>query len=70
MKKFIFVLLGLSVGFLAIGGILTLLGIVFSLTFGFIGGVITGLFKILSTPVLLVLIIIILAYKLKKKSTS
>ena len=68
MKKLIYVIIGLCVGIFLIGGAFTLLGAVFSLTFGLIGGIVRGLFRVLFTPAVLILIIIFLAYKLNKKS--
>ena len=68
MKKLIMVLAGLCVGIFLLGGAFTLLGAVFTFTFGAIGAVIRWLFKVLLTPAVLVLIIIFMAYKLNKKS--
>ena len=68
MKKLIMVLAGLCIGIFLLGGAITLLGTIFTITFGVIGAVIGWLFKVLLTPAVLVLIIIFLAYKLNKKS--
>ena len=68
MKKLILVIFGLCVGIFLIGGALTLLGVLFSFTFGVVGTFLGFIFKRLFTPVVLILIIIFLAYKLKKKS--
>jgi len=68
MKKLIMVLAGLCIGIFLLGGALTLIGTLFTVTFGVIGAIIGWLFKVLLTPAVLVLIIIFLAYKLNKKS--
>lgn len=68
MKKLILVMAGLCAGIFLIGGAFTLLGVIFSVTFGVVGTIVSWLFKILLTPAVLVLIIIFLAYKLNKKS--
>ncbi|MCL2057661.1 MAG: hypothetical protein FWH01_01190 [Oscillospiraceae bacterium] len=68
MKTLIFVLAGLCIGIFLIGGAFTLLGALFAFTFGIVGTFIKWLFNVLLTPAVLVLIIIILAYKLNKKS--
>lgn len=68
MKKLIMIVAGICVGIFLIGGAFTLLGVVFSLTFGVLGGVIRWLFRVLLTPAVLVLIIVFLAYKLRRKS--
>ena len=68
MKKLILVILGLCAGIFLIGGALTLLGVLFSFTFGVVGTLLGWVFKKLFTPVVLILIIIFLAYKLKQKS--
>jgi len=67
MKKLLFVLLGICAGIFIIGGAFTLLGVIFSLTFGLVGTVFNWLFKVLFTPAVLVLIILFLVYKLSKK---
>ena len=68
MKKLLVLLIGLVAGIFVIGGAFTLIGALLGLTFGIIGSAIGAVFKIMFTPGVLVLIIIILAYKLNKKS--
>ena len=68
MKKLIMVIAGICIGIFLIGGAFTILGVVFSVTFGLIGAIVKWLFRVLLTPAVLVLIIIFLAYKLNKKS--
>ena len=68
MKKLIIALIGICAGIFLIGGVFTLLGAIFSFTFGVIGTILSGAFKILFNPVVLVIVIIFLAYKLNKKA--
>ena len=70
MKKIVMLLIGLVAILFIIGGALTLVGAILGLTFGIIGSVVGSIFKLMFTPAILVLIIIILAYKLNKKSAS
>ncbi|MDR3120775.1 MAG: hypothetical protein LBU58_05520 [Clostridiales bacterium] len=68
MKTLFMVLLGLFLGIFLIGGIFGLLGAIIGGVFALIGGVIGLVWKVLFTPAILVLIIVVLAYKLNKKS--
>jgi len=68
MKNLFIVLLIICIGIFAIGGAFTLLGVVFSFTFGLVGSILSWIFKVLFTPAVLILIIIILAYMLSKKN--
>lgn len=68
MKTLFIVILGICLGIIVISGVFTLLGAIFSITFGIIGSVIGWIFKFLFSPAILVVIIIFLAYKLSKKS--
>jgi len=68
MKNLFMVVLIICIGIFAIGGAFTLLGTLFSLTFGLVGSILSWVFKVLFTPAVLILVIIVLAYKLSKKS--
>ena len=67
MKKLVFAVLGIIIGISLIGGLLTLIGTIIGTTFGLIGTIVGLLFGKFM-PVVLIVIIIILAYKLNKKS--
>ena len=68
MKYFLLVLSVLCVGVFVAGGVFSLLGFIFSVTFGVVGTVVGWLFRVLLTPAVLILVIVFLAYKLKRKS--
>ena len=67
MKNIIFAILGLIIGISLIGAVLTFLSSLIGITFGLVGSILGFVFSKLFTPAVLVLIIIILAYKLNKK---
>jgi hypothetical protein len=69
MKNVLIIIGGIFVGVALIGGAFSLIGAILGITFGIIGATIAGISKIIFTPAILVLIIIILAYKLNKKSS-
>ena len=68
MKTFFIAIIGLLVAISLLGAVFTILGGIFSITFGIIGGVISLVFKFLSVPAVIVLIIIFLIYKFSKRS--
>ena len=68
MKTMAKVLIGLFIGLFAISGVIALISAVVGMTFGVIGLIFSFVWKILFNPIVLVIIIIVLAYKLNKKS--
>lgn len=56
------------VGFIC-SGFFTLLGALFGMTFGLIGAVISLTWKIVTNPIILILVIIYLVYRQKKVSS-
>jgi len=68
MKKLLFLIGGLFIGVALIGGVFSIIGALIGITFTIFGVAISGITKILFSPAILVLIIIVLAYKLNKKS--
>ena len=68
MKTLFKVVLGIFIGLFLVSGVFKLIGLVIGVTFGVVGIAMKAVWGILSSPVILILIIIILAYKLNKKS--
>lgn len=70
MRGIIGVFLGIFLVVFVVSGFFTLFGAMLSLTFGLFGAVISILWKIVFNPVILLLVIVLLVYRLNKKSLS
>lgn len=70
MRSFIKVLLGIFIVLFAISGLFSLLGAALHLTFGILGVILSFIWNIVSNPVVLILIVVYLIYKLNKTSSS
>lgn len=68
MKGIISIFLGIFLVVFIVSGFFTLFGAMLSLTFGFFGAIISILWKIVFNPVVLLLVIGLLIYRLNKKT--
>lgn len=68
MSKFLTALVAIVVALAIISGAFMLIGAVFSLTFGIIGVIMSAIWKIVFSPLGLIIIVIYIIYRVTRKS--
>lgn len=68
MSKFLTALVAIVVALATISGAFMLIGAVFSLTFGIIGVIMSAIWKIVFSPLGLIIIVIYIIYRVTRKS--
>lgn len=66
MKNLVKIILSVFVILFLISGVFTILGALFSFTFGIIGTILSLVWKLVTNPAVLILIIVCIVYKFRK----